>query len=450
MQRVCICVVVILVLALCACVEDRYHVELELRPEAVQRSITMTARHADQEAERTVLATVYANASLVENRVVASGEFAGALPDDIGTFARASRFRSEFGELVIYLERVRGTDDWVGVRQLELEAVDAMADMVVAWARVAFAGKAGAAELVSFLDGPARRDAQNMGYLASLALSNAEGNRLGKPEQKPPHPELSEFIARALAYLASRQYLSLEDADVWGTVQSTEGNARATTEAVLKMFKRRLTADGKHDAAALLNPPESLATSFLAYTHAHPDVVRPWYERHGEDMPEDRSPEEREYEVSTAFEMLIYSAAGAFTAPRDELLLSFDHGGKVLATNGEVTGPGRIEWEYHIGSERGASMAPSATPLAIVVRPNAERQRAILGHPIAAEDVARYCLSLATLAPDQRGRWTALVEKHGKDLDALEQAAEEMGLHWTVHSQLIGSLRVPEEEPTAP
>jgi hypothetical protein len=164
-----------------------------------------------------------------------------------------------------------------------------------------------------------------------------------------------------------------------------------------------------------------------------------------EELPPD-NPEEREYEVSSAFEGLILPAAGVWTGSRDEVRLTLEHGGKVLASNGEAIADGRLEWEYHIARDRVDTRFPTATPFAVVVRSNAERQAALLGHTLLSEDLARYCVTLATLTADQQTRWNAMVTEHGEDLDALERHAEPLGLHTETTSQLIGSLRTPTEE----
>jgi hypothetical protein len=440
------------VLAVClgcgGCVDDSYEVKVEITPQTVRRSVTVQPRFVRsspewRETERAALATAYSNATIEDQAVAASGEFAGPLPDDIGTLAQAGRFKSDLGELIIYLERVRGTDDWVAIRQRELEAADAITDVVVAWAREEFKDKAGSAELLAFLDGPARRDVQNLGYLATMFLKE-DGNRRGVPEEEPTHPLWSDFMAKALAYLAFRQYLSLGDASIWEEVYAPQGHAFAISHAVLSMMRRRLHADHNRDAALLLEPAEALTKSFLAYTHDHPELALAWFEKHTGELPEERPPDEREYDVSIAFEGLVYHAIGLLPVRRDELKLLLDHGGHVLATNGEITAAGRIEWEYRIAGDRGTSMFRSATPLALIVRPDHQRQISTLGHTISEDDLARYCLARATLTPELQSRWDALVEKHGKELDALESAGEELGLHWSVRGQLVGTLRAPD------
>jgi|GEM_PF-5314867 len=438
--------VVGVLLSCSGCVEDRYQVEMELLPDAVNRTVTVK-QHAlkdrveEREVERKALAAVYSKVEL-DAALKASGKFSGPLPDDIGTFARVTRFESEFGELVIYLERIRGTDDWVAIRQRELEAADALTDMVVAWARATFAGKPAAGELIEFLDGPARRDLQNLGYLTSMFMRTEEGNRSQRPEQKPPFPHMSDLTARALAYLTSRKYMSLDDPNLWGVVHTTESNTKLTSVLVLNMLRSRLTTDGKGDAAALLIPAEDLALSFMAFTHDHPEVLRGWYERHNEELPNE-DPEERDYEISAAFERLIFPAAGVWTNSRDDVLLTLQHGGQVLASNGNVADEDRLEWNYHIARERTDTRFPTATPFAVLVRPSPERQTALLGHLIPGEELARYCITLATLTPEQRSRWNALVTEHGKDMAALERHAEPLGLPWQTASQLIDALRTP-------
>jgi hypothetical protein len=253
-----------------ACSHHRYRLELEPRGEALHRELSYwrifdesnTSGRAFPAEDRARLATSYAEVDVEQG--VASGDFAGALPAELGGHGRYLRFPSEAGTAVVYVERVRGTlDVWAEVQRIERLAEE-VAGMARGWLESELGSDPRWPALAEFLDGPFRRDLLN-----SALLLRFPGLMLDSAGEDDPNSFTSRLIV-AGQFLAEQDYLRWEDLPLLTEAIDPKGDDEGIGYDLLqRAVARRM---GVADEEPL---PESLA--FLAAEEALEASIARWY-----------------------------------------------------------------------------------------------------------------------------------------------------------------------------
>src|SRR6185295_20380160 len=101
-------------------------------------------------------------------RHVAKGEFAGAMPQDVGGAGVYTNYVTSLGESGFYSERFRGNDDMAARTLKQYHAADQLADLAMGWAKQQFGKERGYKKLNRFLDEDLRRDLKNAGHYFQL------------------------------------------------------------------------------------------------------------------------------------------------------------------------------------------------------------------------------------------------------------------------------------------
>jgi len=390
------------------CPHNDYTVELKPTASGVER--TLTFYRADggnsngvpnyQEFpadELAAIARVYpANAVKADGqRHVASGEFSGALPNDVGGAGSCTNLVTSLGAAGFYLERFRGDDDLAGRTEKQFRAADKLTDLAMGWTQTEFGRERGYKKLRKFLDEDFRRDVRNAGLyfwageISALSNTNA--------------PE--EFTARFAQYLCERGYVKLSDIPELSPAFSGDGT---NSGPVLRLIQR-LVAE-KMGLAASDPPPKSLAvladpaalerswTNYLAQTGLYRARVKEW-EKKKQTEPGLKKPEPREL-PGDLFEDLL-EPFKLFGGEADQLTVKLALAHAPAHTNGKWQ-DGQVVWAASLDENR----ALPALCYASWSSPAAEFQKAHFGRVLLdGDELTQYCLWQCSLGGEQVPQW---------------------------------------------
>ena len=398
---------------LTGCPHNDYTVELKPTAGGVERTLTFyradggnsngALQYQDFPSnELAAIARVYPSGNVKTDgqRHVATGEFAGALPDDVGGAGSYTNLATSLGDAGFYLERFRGHDDLAGRTEKQFRAADQITDLAMGWTKAEFGRERGYKKLRKFLDEDFRRDVRNAGLyfwageLSALSNTNA--------------PE--EFTARFAQYLHERGYVELSD--VPALLPAFNGDSTNSAFPVLRLV-RRLVAE-KLGLAASDPPPKSLAvladpdalerswTNYLAQTDLYRAKVKEW-DKKKQTEPGLKTPGPGEL-PGDLFEDLL-EPFKLFGGEADQLTvrLALDHAPN--HTNGKWQ-VGQVVWEAGLDENRPLP----ALCYAIWSSPAVQFQQAHFGQVILkGDELTDYCLWQKSLDEKQAGEWKKIL-----------------------------------------
>ncbi len=440
---------------LAGCAEDRYSVVIDPGNGRVTRSVIAESAAGSPTAQAQFRAEVapakdsYQQWRETATRVSMSGDFPDVMPDDIGNTGRVVRLPSDLGEVIIYSEKFRGTDDLAALWQRQSDAAHTVADVLVAWSRSLRDNPQAAQSLTTFCDATLRRDLQNIAMLSFVRNASDAGPktilRTGL-DDLPINPQSSpEFWGQLWSYLTSHGYSLPDSAPFWATtVQGfSEKRTAGTWEIVLTSLARKLRHDGQPAAAALLEPVEHRAASLMTFISEHPAITAPWHSKYNvASAPTSTEPEKPD--IPAHFAQVFGEIGGQPLLNHDQLELELRTSGSCLVTNGvKVEHEGVLEkvtWKFRIERARDEGNFPAAVAFAVVAVPDqAAQSRLLKGRKLHSEPLAQYCLGWKALTPEQRAGWTAALAEHGPGA-ALSRQARAIGIPAEVVDVLHGSF----------
>jgi hypothetical protein len=203
---------------------------------------------------------------------VATGDFAGSMPRDVGGVGSYTNFATSLGDAGFYMERFRGTNDLAGQMARRIQAADQIDDLIIGWSKMQFGHESGCKNLRKFLDGDFRQDLKNAGLYAWMG----EVNNLSETNNP------NEFIFRFIQYLYERGYLKLSDTrDIYLLLEDKEdiSNVQSFVQRLL-MEKMGIPASGPvPQSFAILSDSDALEKSwekYLAGTDLYHAQVKQW------------------------------------------------------------------------------------------------------------------------------------------------------------------------------
>lgn len=267
------------------CPHNDYTVELKPTASGVERTLTFyraDGSHSNgvpqyqdfPSNELAAIARVYPLGKVKPDgqRQVAKGEFAGALPADVGGVGSYTNLATSLGTAGFYQERFRGNDDLAGKTARRFHAADQLTDLVIGWTQTEFGREHGYQKLRKFLEEDFRRDLKNAG----LYFWTGEVSALADPNAS------EEFTARFCQYLFERGYLKLSDAPALYAIFTDGGD----DSALLRLVQRRAAEKMGVSAAeplpksfTVLNDAKTLEQSwgkFLARSDLYRAKVKTW------------------------------------------------------------------------------------------------------------------------------------------------------------------------------
>ena len=398
---------------LTGCPHNDYTVELKPDANGVERTLTFYQADGSNSNgvpnyqtfatnELAAITRVYPAGAVMPDglRYVATGEFSGALPADVGGSGSYTNFATSLGEAGFYLERFRGNDDLAGRTEKSFRAADQITDLIIGWTQPEFGRERGYPKLRQFLDDDFRRDLKNaglyfwVGQISALSNTNAQ----------------EEFSARLGQYLHERGYVKLSDVPEISRIATSDG----TNAAVPLLHLIQRLAMEKMGQPASDPPPKSLAvladpaaleqswTQYLAGTDLYRDKIKEWEMKTNTD-PGLKKPAPDELAGDLLDNLLTPFKLFAGRADHLTVKLALSH--PPNHTNGRWQ-DGQVIWEATLDETR---------PLPVLCYaswsdPQVEFQTSHFGQVILdGDELTEYCLWRNTLNAKQAGEWETIL-----------------------------------------
>ncbi len=423
-----------LALAVTGCPSNQYTVELTPRGKVIERKLTFYCAdgtdtngvpnyQAFSADELRAIRRCYPRGGVVNDgqRHIATGEFAAALPDDVGGAGSYTLLTNSLGSAAFYVERFRGSDDVAARVQALLKTADKLVDYIIGWSRQELGGERHYQDLRRFLDGDFRQDVRNLGlhgWMAGAAITT-----------RAPAPE--EFAIRFAQYLVERGYFKMEDAPELAR-SFTSGDGRP----VLRLFQQLVAQKLKVPRSKPM--PQSLEfmtdpdrfdqswESYLATTTEYRIKLRHWQmkkisaeaETIGQKMagyfstqsstnktaaptiPDKPQPSE------VANELISQLLESNFSGPGDHLTVRLRLPAAPTHTNGKWDDAGKqVVWEADLAERTGSIQLP-AFCYASWMEAQETFQRTHFGNVVLkGDDLLQYCLWRGALDDKQAREW---------------------------------------------
>ncbi len=356
----------------------------------------------------------------------AAGTFKDATPADIGGKGLLKVYRTTLGTAVVYAEQFRGTEKIAEIQARQMEAVDGLTDVAIAWLRSETGTSPGFENLRAFVDGQVRRDARNAAAFVREVFSDTGrmarelARRASAGATTPPRRQVSEVIQEAIddrfswgvtMLLMNQGYM--RDADL-AALDWCDGRPSFTAQAAWDIARRLvgeklgLDAAGSARTLAFLSTDESANDSiekFVKSGGARATLAglverHPWLRR----------------DVDTTDDNLIFALAEAAANSRffegyDNFDLSLDCPVSPLSTNGTWTAATRrISWSGHLETDRDMPWYAPVACYASWVEPAAAAQAKVLGWCALIDSrLLEYAIWRTSLPETEGEQWDQMV-----------------------------------------
>jgi hypothetical protein len=411
-QILCLSSMAILCALVTGCPSNDYTVELAPQADGtIERTLTffraggsgtngVSSYEAFPSNELASITGLYPAGAVKANglRYVATGDFAGSMPQDVGGAGSYTNFATTLGDAGFYMERFRGTNDLAGEAARRIQAADQIDDLLIGWSQTRFGHERGYKNLHKFLDGDFRRDLKNAGLYAWMG----EVNSLSETNNP------NEFIFRFIQYLYERGYLKLSDTrDIYLLLNDKEdpSNVQRLVQRLLMEKMDIPSSSPVPQSFAILDDPDALEKSWEKYlaetdlyraqvkqwqseTNANPTLVRP--------KPEDIA--------NDLFANLFFGSEALGGTP-DHLTVKLKLTHAPDFTNGKWQ-DGQVVWSEDLDPNR---------PLPVLCyagwsNPNTEFQSKHFGSVILdGASLSQYCFWQGTIGPEQARQWESFL-----------------------------------------
>jgi hypothetical protein len=325
---------------------------------------------------------------------IAKGEFAGALPNDVGGAGSCTNFVTSLGSAGFYMERFRGSDDLAAKTESEFHAADQITDLLIGWTRSQWGKEHGYKKLQKFLDTDFRQDLKNASlYFATARLSDLSNTNA---------PE--EFSARFGQYLLERGYVNLSDAPQLYASLANNGDGSVLLSLFQRLILEKMGVPASQklpQSFAILNDPNALGKSwddYLSKTKLYRDKVKIWETKRKSD-PSLQRPKPDDV-IDDLDSDLLYSFK-FLGDENDHLIVKLDLPSAPVHTNGKWQN-GQVIWE--------TALDPSA-PVPVFCyanwsTPNVTFQKNHFGRVVLSGDnLTEYCLWQNSLSDPRSRQW---------------------------------------------
>lgn len=400
----------VLAFVVTGCPNNDYTVEIKPRGDVIERTLVFYRTDGANSngipnyqsfdaQEMAVIAALYPTNSLTSdgNRHVARGEFANAMPGDVGGAGVYSNLTTSLGVAGFYAERFRGNDDFAGQSEKRFQAANQLTDLLVGWSQTKLGREPGYDQLHQFLDKDFRRDLKN----ASAYLR--EGRFAGNYKTNAAE----EFIVRFGQYLYERNYFTL--GEMPGLIGGSDSSV--LRQRIQRLVARKMgVAETEPVPAALafladMNLMEKSFTNYLADTDAYRAKLKQWQETN----PDGKQPEPADV-ASEAVENLLGADFELFGSTPDHLTVRLSLPAAPLHSNGRWDAAlRRVIWETDLEGRTNANQLPFSC-YASWAQASQEFQMAHFGKvALTGDELAQYCLWWSSQDATHGGEWDAFL-----------------------------------------
>lgn len=396
----------LLLLTGAGCVRRTYEIDMAVQEAGVERTLKVGILRDDEltplpAKEEDALAAAYASAVEHDDqgRTKVTGTFRGRLPDDVGGRGELVRWESSLGSLCVYLERFRGDDDLHRQFNACVARADRAVDLLLAWVKFASAGRDGAGQLLEFVDGEFRRDAQNLALLVWVSRRSDARHTSDADEQ--------QLQARLIQFALDHDYLDLSELPGLQPAQPED-----RLHQLCRAIARKLSLE---EPAALLPPLESVQAFLHSFNveFRRSEAWRELAERHRWN-PEDNTP------PSDLLGQLVFVDVLGSMRSTDQLTVRLRIPHTPLATNGRWDAEGVIQWDT---TDLTIPGDPPRSPLPMVnfavwSQPHPEAQQARFGRILLSDkSLADYVWWRQSISDEAAAEWEEFLSRLVPDKD---------------------------------
>ena len=332
-------------------------------------------------------------------RRFAKGEFAGAMPPDVGGAGTYSNLTTTMGHAAFYGERFRGDDDLAGQAEKRIAKANQLVDVLIGWSKAELGSESNYVQLQAFLDGDFRRDVKNASFYWKQAWAGGPTNT----------NTMEEFSVRFTQYLLERKYFKAGDMPNLFVAMTKNSNSEFMG-FIQRLVARKLgVADSQPvpRSLAFLRNSDAMAASFEKYfvgTDLYRNKAREWAQNDPQDAAKPQVHEIMQEEFETLMEFNL------FANTPDHLTVTLSLPGPPARTNGKWDEDGKaVVWESDLEDRTNGVRLPVFC-YASWAQPEEKFQTRHFGRVIIeGDDLVEYCLWRADLTDRRAAEWEKLL-----------------------------------------
>lgn len=401
-----------LTLLLTGCTSRHYEITLTPQGEQIERrlSVQQTAKDdADKnpvsQHELQILSRAYSGKEpeRVDKRLKWVSQFADRMPQDVGGHGEYRRYGSPLGVVTLYMERFRGSYDLMEELEARRQSIDRVLGLLMRWLKSRGELDAATIKLLAFLDGPFRRDLENLSHISYMSDMHDQSN------SADPH----QWLMNVWQFLIEKSYVTPADLPAltrgWDDFKNRSQDQRLGVW-LRQLLARKLSLSEAEQASHAwleLTTPAKAEASLLAFLKQSPEFAE----------EQRQSTSENTLGQSDAWMALTIPLGRALSPPAmlrgsDEVTLSLKTGRQPFQTNGEWEEETQtIDWSLRIeGREVPRGHEFPKTCFAIWVEPDKTLQTKHFGKVVLdQESLFQFNLWYQGLSPEEAVQWDAFV-----------------------------------------
>ena len=401
------------------CIGVHYEVTVEPKGDGFQRTLTAETRKdqgsnqdldpATEELKR--IAKLYNQPAPAGDTV--TGLFAERGPDDVGGAGFYTRYASPMGTVWGYIERVRGNDDLVSQIERIRKGVDQTVALLGGWVRAEMGDSPRSRKLRAFIDGPLRRDLENIAIYMWAAKFSSD-HKLSEQAKEAEKAAQQEMLSRLIAYVLERGYIQARDVPV--IVRAFQSDTPGPVFDLLRRFvaTRMGVAVNQPIPKALdfLSSADRAQQSLEAYltgTEQYKQLLAK-HKRENPKPDEDETPPAPSEVLHGPLEALAVPFWGFLTTP-DGMKLALRTGVKPMYHNGKWDADaGKVTWGTTVRKGEKARSQLPAVFWAVWSKSDEAFQKKHFGRLALSDDkLLQYCIWYHGLTAAEVKEWDAFI-----------------------------------------
>jgi len=410
----------IAVAVLASCAYDEYSIQLTPQDDVIHRELTVRRVGGEEDAavpaeKLDAIAELYGQEveTDVEGGHAFVGEFADAMPSDVGGAGEYITFDTRMGQCSAYIERFRGNDSPAERIQAAFDAADELTDLLIGWLEGELGEYEDFPKLRAFLDEQLRSDLKNLS-IASFLLDSTSSAQWAEDDSADRLKE--EIIARAAQYLLEHEYVLPEEVPAIRRISTDSppdgGEVAAIRPLLTNMLQRKAELPDEDMLAALggiLASSDSLEDSLVEYlitTEAYEQRLAEW------EQLDDESPEPDPLHVLIAPAYATMLLDWDIFGTNDLVKVTLRDVPQPEMTNGRWDEDAQtVSWANRVNTG-----GLPAICYAVWAQPNVPFQTEHFGKVIVKDsDLLEYCLWRKSLTDQEAAEWDAIVDQLSPD-----------------------------------
>lgn len=353
-----------------------------------------------------------------------SGTFDQVMPDDIGNSGYLLHAESPLGKASIYTERFRGFDNLVDILEMQQQAFNRSADMILLLLDMVIADVDEYAEFRRFVDTTFRNDMHNLVLL--MNVTDTVGRTVTWGDGDFEYLFGAGFMMRALHFLVDRNYIDIAQIptvmDALYVMDDEEALEFAAEAITRRMGRREIPPPLRALLALQKGDVDEIQERFLGSRELR-EMIHSWnddpYLRVPYDIDDDDSMEQFHAQL-IGIEFDLFGTSGGSV-----LEVTMAIANKPYETNGRWDDAGNVTWEQSLASrDPFEADLPNVLYAAWSEPETAVQQRYFGIVAIDDDDLLEYGRWWSGLEESRRNEWTVFLESLDPDGDLISALRE--------------------------